>query len=486
MRRYDLRSKFITLIVFSLLLIFSLISLVVIKTYTDGLRSSLLNNARSFAALATEPIAKNYITYQDSGTVKIKDSAKRFSDLNSIISNVAIVDVQGNIKFTQNDRSIVLTQSQAETFKPIYIYDTQGVLKRIIQPYIEEDGVHRFNLVYDVSNSEIQNSITSVVWTILFFITIGLIISVVFTYYLVNRFFLRPVKQLSKQAQAISKGETSQEIHIDRNDEIGDLAKSVNAMAQSLKQDIQKLEETDKLKTEFMIIASHNLRTPLTVINGYLDELGDLKTVDDYKQAMSKISSSAAQLNAFAEDILVISSIEAGEQVLHFSKIEIKPLLNEIVSAFKPFTEEKKLDFEVNIDIDDEVIEASRTHLRSAVWNLLDNAVKFSDQGSKIELRARIIESSKLIIDVIDSGIGISDEEIPKLFTKFHRGTSFFPYQYEGTGIGLYVTKLIVGEHKGEIEVKSKLKEGSTFTIILPLAVDPVVKEQATGKATNF
>jgi two-component system phosphate regulon sensor histidine kinase PhoR len=107
-------------------------------------------------------------------------------------------------------------------------------------------------------------------------------------------------------------------------------------------------------------------------------------------------------------------------------------------------------------------------HLRSAIYNLLDNALKFTAEQGQIELSlAHVADAIQIVTK--DNGVGIAPEEINKLFTKFHRGTSTLNYNYEGTGIGLYLTKLIITEHGGTIAVQSELGKGSTFTITLPL-----------------
>ena len=110
-------------------------------------------------------------------------------------------------------------------------------------------------------------------------------------------------------------------------------------------------------------------------------------------------------------------------------------------------------------------------HLRSALWNLIDNAIKFTHQGGTSSLDVAEADG-KVLISVKDTGIGISPEEIPKLFTKFHRGTSVETYDFEGTGIGLYASKIIIEEQGGTITVKSEKDKGSTFTVILPIAAD--------------
>lgn len=469
MKRYGLRAKFILLIVGLLVVIFAMITFMVVRLNTATLKSNLVNDSKSFASLATEPIGKTFLTYKDSGNIPIGDNIHRFTDLDSNITNVLIVDTSGKVLFSQNKTKVTkIPEDQSSSFQPVYIYDSHHNLKQVVSPFFEDFGSHRYSMVYEVTAAEVQASIRQFVLSILFFVALALIASVTMTYYLINKMFIDPIRRVSRQAMAISTGQLDQQIEVDRDDEISDLANSVNAMAQSLKDDIAKLRETDRLKTEFMIIASHNLRTPLSVINGYLEQSEDLQTVDELRNAISIIAGRSKQLGVFAEDILTISSIEAGRNLPGLVEVNLAEFMQTISDEFKPIAEQAELRYSSSIKDKDIMVKISPAHFRSAIWNLLDNAQKFTSKGGSIQLTIETREGSA-IVEVKDSGIGISEVEIPKLFTKFHRGTDVLNSQYEGTGIGLYATKLVIEKHGGEVSLESKLGMGSTFTISLPL-----------------
>ncbi len=472
MKRFGLRAKFIFLIVGLLLVIFALITFLVVRLNTTTQRQNLLDNSKSFASLATEPIGKTFLTYKDSGRIRISDNIRRFTDLDPNVTNVSIVDTSGKILFSQNNTAIqAIPESQASSFEPVYVYNSSKDLKQIIQPFFEDFGSHRYSMVYEISSAEVQASIRQFVVSILLFVVLALVVFVGLAYMLINRLFIQPIRQLSSQAMAISAGQLDQQIKLDRNDEISDLAKSVNKMAQSLKDDIAKLRETDRLKTEFMIIASHNLRTPLSVINGYLEQSEDLKTVDELRGAIGIIAGRSKQLGVFAEDILTISSIEAGRDLPGLVKANLSEFMQAISDEFEPLAEQAELKYDSLIKDQDIQAKISPAHFRSAIWNLLDNALKFTPKGGTIDLNVEL-KDGKAVVEVRDSGIGISEEELPKLFTKFHRATDALNSQYEGTGIGLYATKLVVEKHGGTVSVESNLGSGSIFTIRLPLATD--------------
>jgi signal transduction histidine kinase len=482
MQRFGLRAKFIVLIVSLLVIIFALITFALVRLNTGTLRSNLLNDSKSFASLATEPIGKTFLTYKDSGHIRIGENIQRFTDLDSNVTNVIIVDTSGKVQFAQRETGIKsIPATQAASFKPVYIYDDHRDLKQVIVPFFEDFGSHRFSMVYEISSAEVQASIQQFVLSILFFVLIALIFSIGITYFLINQLFILPIRRVSRQAMAISAGQLDQQIELDRDDEISDLARSVNTMADSLKDDIAKLTETDKLKTEFMIIASHNLRTPLSVINGYLEQADDLNSVDGLKEVINVIATRSKQLGVFAEDVLTISSIEAGRSLLGFQATGLEDFLKNIAEEFVPSAKQKDVNFNSSINVGHSQAKISAAHLRSSIWNLLDNALKFTKQGGNIEFTARI-EGDEVVVVIKDTGIGISSQEIPKLFTKFHRGTDIMQYDYEGTGIGLYATKLVVEQHGGSVDVESVLDQGSSFTVRLPLVkgiVEPPNKDEA-------
>jgi signal transduction histidine kinase len=242
-------------------------------------------------------------------------------------------------------------------------------------------------------------------------------------------------------------------------------------MASSLKADIAKLKKIDELKSEFLMITSHNLRTPLTIIDGYLEQIKSLDPPAALKKVLEPIGTNVMRLKGFAEDVLTISTIEAGQMNVQREPVEMGPVLQNIADEFTALAKQKKLQFKTAVTTD-AWVSLGKSSFRSALWNLLDNAYKFTPEAGHVELTA-VTTHDRLEVTVKDSGIGIAAAEIPQLFTKFHRATSTLTYDYGGTGIGLYISKLIVEQYGGTVTVKSTEGEGSTFTISLPTIPPP-------------
>lgn len=468
MRRWSLRVRFLLLLVGLLVAIFAAITLVIVRQNTTTLKANLIDQSKSFAALATQPIGDAFVLYKDSGTIHIQQQVQHFTDLDSNISQVEIIDTNGKQLFTNNSANPIKATSDAATsLSPSYLHDSNGNLIGIVQPYVENFGIHRYAVIYGISYRSVDRTIRDIVGLITALSTIILLASLVVWYFLINQLFLRPVAHLSQIALLISKGDLNRQIRLGRSDEIGDLANAVDTMASSLKADIAKLKEVDKLKNEFMMITSHNLRTPLTIIKSYLELITSMKPPPQLQKILDTIGVNAMRLGGFAEDVLTISTIEAGQNILNREPTEMAPVLDAIAKEFAMLANQKKLQFNSVIDTTAQV-NLSKAHFRSALWNLLDNAYKFTAEGKSVELTAHTV-SGQLEITVKDTGIGIDAVEIPHLFTKFHRGTDTLEYDYEGTGIGLYIAKLIIEQHGGRITVESTKGQGSRFTISLPV-----------------
>jgi signal transduction histidine kinase len=466
-RRFGLRLKSIFFILTLLVVLFGTITAVAVLRAAVTERENLNEQSKSFATLATKPIGDAFLLYKDSGNLRIKQQVVKFTDLNPDVTGVEIVNTSGETMFSTGNKAHVTTQ-QASTFETLYIKKNK-VITEVISPIVEDYGAHGYAVVYSFSDARLQSNIQRTVGIILLLSVVAFAAAMTLTYWAVNLFFVSPVRKISSKALSISKGNLGDHIDLERNDEMGDLATAVNTMASSLEADIVKLHEADKLKSEFITISSHNLRTPLTVIKGDLEMMREMGVPETLQSMIGQVSASTVQLNNFIEDLLAISSMESGKLAdSEMQPAPIRDLIQRVSDDYAQVARNKNLEFNVDIKLGDEKVVLSQHLLKIAFVNLLENAFKFTKEGT-VGLAASI-DSNQVVIKVTDTGIGIDADEIPKLFTKFHRGTSVMRYDYEGTGIGLYLTKLIVTDHKGTVEVESKEGKGATFTVKLPLA----------------
>lgn len=468
----SIRSKFLLLASMLLLAIFGGITVFLIRNGTRDLRQALLAESEAFASLATQPIGNTFAIYKDSGTSKIDLQVDSFSKLNASVTNIAVVDINGEVTYSQNENvDLDISRDDASSFDPIFLNNGNGALETIIYPYFEASGAHRFSVVYTISDDAIEAAVRREALSLLYFGLASLAITLVLTYLLINRLIIKPVKLVSKQAEVISSGNLEQQISVRSRDEIASLGVSVNRMAGTLKADIKKLREADKLKSEFLVIASHNLRTPLTVITGNTELLESTNLPPEAQKLLASLKERGEELRNLAEDMLTIAQLEGGEAVdKDAPTINLAEFVNKHLPAYETLARAKGLEFSARVPQLAVPVRINERYLDQIIGNVVDNAVKFTPQGGRVSLSI-FPEASRVSVKVTDTGIGIGSEERAKLFTKFHRGTSVMEYNYEGTGLGLYLTKLLLERHGGTVEVESELKRGSTFTIYLPTTV---------------
>lgn len=247
------------------------------------------------------------------------------------------------------------------------------------------------------------------------------------------------------------------------------LERKVEEATHELREARDKLQADDRMKSEFIMLTSHNLRTPLAVISGYTDMIGETTLSDDQHKYFEAILASMSKLKQLVDDLLTIATLEGGQEFVH-KPVAISEILEPLVDQIKQQQHNSKVSLSVIIDVGDAMVNANLLRLRAAFWNILDNAIKFTREG-KIEFEAQI-ESDKLVVTIDDTGIGIPSEELPTIFNKFHRASSTLQYDFDGEGIGLYLAKLIVEEHVGQIDVTSQPNKGTRVVISIPLAAD--------------
>lgn len=470
--RLTLRTKVILTVSLFLVAVFALIMYLSVNRNVNQLRSNLNEQAKSFAALATPPIGNTFLLYKDSGSIKITQQVDKLLALEPDVSNLRIVSVDGTQLYSsQKGRSSSIPADLASSFKPKYLETESHYIHEIVQPFFEDSNAHRYSVVYDISTKRVEKSVTDAARLIIYADIVILVISIIAASIALNILFIKPLREVSRSADIISAGNYDQQIISKNTDEIGKLSQAVNRMANALKEDITKLRDLDKLKSEFMMIASHNLRTPITIIQGYIDLAKQVESSsEEVKKIINTIEESVVRLHLLAENVLTVSTIETSEMNMEKSEVQMNEFIEAINKEFGLLAMKKNIKWEFKNDIPAETkLNISHTNMRSALSNLVDNAIKFTKPDGLISVVAKI-EGSNFVFSVKDTGIGISKEEIPKLFMKFHRGTGTLHYDYEGIGIGLYLSKLIIEEHKGSISVESKLNQGSTFTVHIPMS----------------
>jgi PAS domain S-box-containing protein len=242
---------------------------------------------------------------------------------------------------------------------------------------------------------------------------------------------------------------------------------------QGIARDITERKELERLKSDFISTVSHELRTPLTSIKGYVDLVlaGDVGPLTpEQKEFLTIVSQNTTRLTELINDLLEIERLESGRIEFEFAELDLAEVLENVARSLHVNAEQKGLEFLTEIPSGLKV-RGDRERLAQVFLNLLSNAIKYTPAGT-VELRANQ-EDDAVVVEVRDTGIGLSESDLQKLFQKFFRSDNPYVRKVGGTGLGLSIAKAIVERHGGTITVTSQLGQGSTFTVRLPALARP-------------
>jgi two-component system sensor histidine kinase BaeS len=278
---------------------------------------------------------------------------------------------------------------------------------------------------------------------------VAVLLSVLF-----SRRLTRPIKGLAQAASAISRGDLKRRVSPSRRDEVGDLAEAFNRMASDL-------ETQESLRRKLIADVAHELRTPLGVMRGELEAMMDGLIPND-EDRLNSLYEETGRLKRMVEGIEELNRAEASALSLNRQKFDIRPFLGNMVERFRAQFQDRGVTLDLVCEGTLPDIYADPERVSQIVLNLLSNALKATDQGSRVAVSASSARG-EMKIAVEDNGKGISEHDLPHIFERFYRGTG------GGLGIGLTIVKELVEAHGGRIEVASVPGNGSVFTVFLPL-----------------
>jgi signal transduction histidine kinase len=269
----------------------------------------------------------------------------------------------------------------------------------------------------------------------------------------------RPLVQMNQIAGYIAKGDFGKRADVKSRDEIGQLAQSFNTMAEELK-------KQEDLRSGFVANVSHELRSPLTSIHGFAQGMLD-GTIppDDHQKYLGVIVGETRRLNKLIRELLDLSQIESGKFPLNIQSFDVNELISRVLITFEEKIEEKKLEIEVDFRQDKATVLADPDRIEQVVINLLDNAVKFTDEGGRIKLWTHGA-SDKILIGIGDSGPGIPEEDQPYVWERFYKVDKSHTGR-KGTGLGLSIVKKIIDQHGERITLQSQPGSGAVFVFSL-------------------
>lgn len=280
----------------------------------------------------------------------------------------------------------------------------------------------------------------------------------------------RPLREIASEMEKL-KG-NGEEFHFEPCEypEINIIGSTTQTMSNNVREYLKQLNQQREIREEFFSNASHELKTPITSIQGYAELLDNGIVQDEAMRQdfIRRIRKEAVNMSSLINDILMISRLESNRAVLNYSNVDLASVAQETVEGLQPIMAQNQV--YVHQDCDPVVLWADEKQMRELLGNLIGNAVKYNRQGGQVWITIKEDKEKKLaVIQVKDNGTGIPAESLPRIFERFYRVEKGRSKRAGGTGLGLSIVKHIVTYYKGTIEVKSQVDYGTTFTVHLPV-----------------
>lgn len=369
----------------------------------------------------------------------------------------------GDFRKKELDQNIIQDVVSGKTYHGINQFPSKlfvtgffdNVLKNTIGVPVIVDGAP--HALFIRPNLEVQFGEMRIFFAILLAFTI--LLSVIFVV-ISTRYIVKPISKLTEATKKIAKGNYNIQLQVHRRDEIGQLASHFSSMTKSL-------EQLESMRQEFVSNVSHEIQSPLASIQGFSQTL-QLETITEEKRKhyLSIIEDESRRLSQLSKQLLTLASLDKEEGIVEKEMFDLSQQIKQVLFMTEWSWREK--DIAIDMELPSVFIHADQKLLQQAWTNLITNSIKFSETGGTISVNIRS-DNEKCYIEISDTGIGISKEDLPHIFQRFYKADKSRIRKEGSSGLGLAITKRIIELHDGKIHVESMLGRGTTFFIELPL-----------------
>ncbi|MFA5809583.1 MAG: ATP-binding protein, partial [Thermoleophilia bacterium] len=434
---------------------------------------------------------------------------------NDTIRRIDIVTSR-NIIWTSSNDSVISTESSIETRQLIESKDGQTVfedpsnnLMTAARAIPAKDSCMRCHngiiaappnsqgnlgaIRMDISTASLEENLVNSQEILLFVGGLTFLLVAVTLVWLLRGSVLTPLYRLTGAAGRITRGDYSARVLVRHpEDEIGAVSAAFNSMADTVEEHTRRLEEANlelgrasRLKSEFLANMSHELRTPLNVIIGFSEVLRDARagqlSDEDRREFCENIVSSGHHLLELINDVLDLAKVEAGQMQILSEEFDVSATIREIVAIMHPLADKKRIGLTVKVSSHLSTICADFGKFKQILYNLLGNAIKFTHEGGEVTMSASVMGNMTRFA-ISDTGVGIAPADQERIFSEFQQVDGSTSRQYEGTGLGLALTRKFVEMQGGTIWVESQIGMGSTFFFTLPLPADKALPSEAPAE----
>ena len=316
--------------------------------------------------------------------------------------------------------------------------------------------------VFVFSESATVEELVGVIVKIIVLASLWIMLAAFVAVYFISKKVISPLKNISNAAKKFASGQFDVRVEVKGEDEVAELATTFNNMAMSL-------DNYETMRNTFMANVSHDLRTPMTTISGFIDGiLAGAIPPEKHEYYLEVIANEVRRLSRLVASLLDISRIQAGDRKFVMKPFDACEMARQILISFEQKIDAKRLDVEFECTEDSMYVKADRDAIHQVLYNICDNAVKFSHEKGKLSINLAYTREKKVEVSVYNEGIGIPAEDLPYVFERFFKSDKSRGVDKLGVGLGMYITKTIMEAHGETIRVESEHGKYCRFVLTLP------------------
>ncbi|MBO7197057.1 MAG: HAMP domain-containing histidine kinase [Clostridia bacterium] len=482
-------AKYLTAIAIIILISFLILSSIITSLVRNYAFSDTEQRLNKESTIIVELIKSGGINKVEDEVLEIAEVIEPMVNLNSDYE-VLITDANGKIllstahadgvdsKLAINitegfgvvDLSVFERRTDDDGEKFIYNGHVGGSLEDQYMVYAKavgnDGGVECYVMTLASTNRE--NNFVSITRRVVINSSIGVMLAAVIAAYFITDRIVRPLKRMTAAAKKFAKGDFSVRVSVsNRNDEVSELGLAFNNMADSL-------ESLEKMRNSFLANISHDLRTPMTTISGFIDGINSgAIPPEKHEYYLGIISAEVHRLSRLVSQLLDVSRLESGERKFNYTDFDIAEVARIILISFEQKIEDKRLDVEFDAEYDGMYAHADKDAIHQVLYNLCHNAIKFAKDEGKFRIKISRITDTKLKVAVYNQGQSLSEEDRRLVFDRFYKTDKSRGLDKTGVGLGLYICKTIIDAHGETVGVESYEGDGCEFWFTVTEGVQP-------------
>lgn len=470
----SLFSKYIT--AFMLIIVLSFIVVVVITAtmigrYSADVKQDMMQTSLEACSAYLEDRLENdnrdISSLVENDRQDIINTLKLLSKATGDVSLV-LLDYNGNVILATEEEGVPVIDSRIiEQLRQNGAYSGSGLSeghspeKTVKALAVSTDGEEDLAYVLVYSDSHLMERLFEVIVRVVMGSILWVLLAALIAVYFISERVIAPMREISSAAKRFALGKFDTRVPVRGSDEVAELAVAFNNMAESL-------DNYDNMRNKFMSDVSHDLRSPMTSISGFIDGIIDgVIPPEKHEYYLHIVSDEIKRLSRLVSSLLDLSRIQAGERKFTMSSFDICEMARQILISFEQKINAKKLDVSFDIDEDRLGVIADRDAIYQVLYNLCDNAVKFSTESGRLCIAIKRIKGRKVQVDVFNEGAGISAEDINYVFERFYKSDKSRGLNKSGAGLGLFISKTIMDAHDQRIWVDSESGKNCCFSFTL-------------------